>query len=137
MIEGVPRHHNEVQLLLLQPILFVSVLAVPVNHPSSNHRDDVMTMLENDDRLSDILINVSHVEITGNTVFSTQELQQIAGQTGTLLPEEAIQKGLVDELVYFDEVVANLKQETGNRIQALLLEAIQNPTPPAKQSKQQ
>ena len=44
-----------------------------------------------------------------------QELQQIAGQTGTLLPEEAIQKGLVDELVYFDEVVANLKQETGNR----------------------
>ena len=46
-----------------------------------------------------------------------QELQQIAGQTGTLLPEEAIQKGLVDELVYFDEVVANLKQETGNREQ--------------------
>lgn len=52
----------------------------------------------------------------GNSRDKTpQELQQIAGQTGTLLPEEAIQKGLVDELVYFDEVVANLKQETGNR----------------------
>ena len=43
-----------------------------------------------------------------------QELQKIAGQQGILLPEEAIQKGLVDQAVYFDEVVANLKQLTGN-----------------------
>lgn len=46
-----------------------------------------------------------------------QELQKIAGQQGILLPEEAIEKGLVDQAVYFDEVVANLKQLTGNKEQ--------------------
>ncbi len=44
---------------------------------------------------------------------STSQLQAIADNQGILLPDEAQKSGLVDQIGYFDEVLAQLKQLTG------------------------
>lgn len=44
--------------------------------------------------------------------LTPQQLQQVVDSQGILMASEAKQKGLVDELAYFDEVVAKLKELT-------------------------
>ncbi len=44
--------------------------------------------------------------------LTPQKLQNLAGQKGLLLPKEALAFGLVDEVIYYDEVVGQLKQLT-------------------------
>ncbi len=44
--------------------------------------------------------------------LSAQQLQAIADNQGLLLADEARQRGLVDQVAYFDEVLAKLKQLT-------------------------
>jgi len=46
--------------------------------------------------------------------ITPKQLQGIADSQGVLLADEARQRGLVDEVVYFDEVVAELKKLTGD-----------------------
>jgi len=46
---------------------------------------------------------------------SPQQLQQIADNQGILLPEEALQRKLVDKVEHFDWVVSELKQLTGQK----------------------
>ncbi|MBD2314322.1 signal peptide peptidase SppA [Desertifilum sp. FACHB-1129] len=46
--------------------------------------------------------------------LTPQQLQAIADTEGFLLAENAQQRGLVDRIAYFDEVVAELKEVTGN-----------------------
>ncbi|NET59391.1 MAG: signal peptide peptidase SppA [Symploca sp. SIO2E6] len=45
--------------------------------------------------------------------ITPQQLQGIADAQGILLAEEALQRGLVDQVAYFDEVLAELKRLTG------------------------
>ena len=46
--------------------------------------------------------------------LTPQQLQEIADTQGVLSATEAVQRGLVDKVGYFDEVEADLKQLTGN-----------------------
>lgn len=46
--------------------------------------------------------------------LDSKQLQAIADSQGILKPQSAQSKGLVDKLAYFDEVVRELKQLTGN-----------------------
>ena len=46
--------------------------------------------------------------------LSPQQLQAIADNQGLLVPEEAKARGLVDKVAYFDEVLGQLKQLTGD-----------------------
>ena len=46
--------------------------------------------------------------------LSSQQLQVIADNQGLVLADEARQRGLVDQVAYFDEVLAKLKQLTGS-----------------------
>ena len=50
-----------------------------------------------------------------NRKITPKELQGIADSQGVLLAAEARQRGLVDQVAYFDEVVAELKKLTGNK----------------------
>ncbi|PPS40934.1 signal peptide peptidase SppA [Chroococcidiopsis sp. TS-821] len=51
--------------------------------------------------------------VSNSRNVSTSQLQAIADNQGILLPDEAQKSGLVDQIGYFDEVLAQLKQLTG------------------------
>ena len=53
--------------------------------------------------------------ISKNRKLSPQQLQQVADNQGILLPEEALQRKLVDKVEHFDWVVNELKQLTGRK----------------------
>ena len=49
-----------------------------------------------------------------NRKLGVKQLQAIADQQGVVLADEALKRGLVDQVAYFDQVTTKLKQLTGN-----------------------
>lgn len=72
---------------------------------SPENREQLTTLLG--DLWGDFLTVVG-----GDRNKTPQQLQQIAATQGILLPEAALTAGLVDEIAYFDEVAAQLRELT-------------------------
>ncbi|WP_013320485.1 signal peptide peptidase SppA [Gloeothece verrucosa] len=51
--------------------------------------------------------------VSSSRKISATKLQDIADNQGVLMPKEAEKLGLVDRVAYFDEVLADLKKQTG------------------------
>ncbi|MCL1464655.1 signal peptide peptidase SppA [Argonema galeatum] len=74
---------------------------------SSENRAQVQRLLED-------IWGEFRVSVGKSRKLSPQQVQAIADNQGLLQPEQARKSRLVDKVAYFDEVVSDLKQLTGN-----------------------
>lgn len=110
-----------------QPLFFtgalqkygVGVQIIRVGKYKSAVEPFVLTQLSPENRqqtqaLLNDLWNEFLTAVGKNRKITPQQLQAIANTQGVLMASEARQRGLVDKIAYFDEVVTDLKKLTGN-----------------------
>jgi len=76
------------------------------NERSPEEREQTRELL--DDLWGEFLAATS-----SNQELTSTGLQQIADEQGLMLPDDAVSRQLVDEVVYFDEVISKLRELTG------------------------